>query len=127
MPFAGDETDVGGMRRDVLGDQPHGPLYALLAVAGRGDDRADHRVQAAERLLDEGDAEVGGGAEVPVEGRRGDADLAGDLAQTQAAQALLLQQSQGRVQEGLSGLLLLGLPNAEGVTHTMQLTTVLWN
>ncbi|GAA3217983.1 hypothetical protein GCM10020256_21570 [Streptomyces thermocoprophilus] len=84
-------------------------------------------MQAAQRLLDEGHAQVGGGAEVPVEGGRRDADGTRDLAQTQAAQALLLQQPQGRVQERLAGLLLLRLPDAEGVTHAMQLTTVLRN
>ncbi|GHH15467.1 hypothetical protein GCM10018780_56860 [Streptomyces lanatus] len=64
---------------------------------------------------------------MPVEGGRGDADGAGDLTQAETAQALVLQQSQRGVQERLSGLLFLGLPKAEGVTHAMQLTTVLWN
>lgn len=84
-------------------------------------------MQAAQRLLDEGRAEIRDGAEVPVEGRRRDTDGTRDLAQTQAAQALLLQQPQGRVQERLPGLLLLCLPEAEGVTHVIQLTTVLCN
>jgi hypothetical protein len=87
----------------------------------------DHRVQAAQRLLDQRHTEVGSGAEVPVERGRGDADRPGDLAQSQAAEALLLQQAERRVQERLAGLLLLRLADAEGVTHAMQLTTVLRN
>ncbi|BET47495.1 hypothetical protein RGQ21_24770 [Kitasatospora aureofaciens] len=62
-----------------------------------------------------------------VEGGRGDAHGPGDLAQPQTAQTLLLQQAERRVEERLSGLPLLFLPNAWGVTHAMQLTTVLWN
>ncbi len=127
VPLAGDEADVGRVPGDMAGDQLDGAGYAFIGVAVGGDGGPDHRVQAAQRLLDQRDAEIRGGAEVPVEGGGGDADGTGDLAQTQTAQALLLQQPQRGVQERLSGLLLLGLPDAEGVTHAMQLTTVLWN
>ncbi len=88
---------------DMVGDQVDRALDASGAVAGRGDRVPDHRVQTAERLLDQRHAEVLRRAEVPVEGGRCDPDGAGDLAQTQAAQALLLQQFQRSVQERLTG------------------------
>lgn len=59
---------------------------------------------------------------MPVEGGGGDADRAGHLAQPHAAQALFLQQVQRRVEQGLPGALLLGLPDTDGlpVTHAIQ-------
>ncbi|EKX66154.1 putative lipoprotein, partial [Streptomyces ipomoeae 91-03] len=125
VPLAGDEADVCGVRVHVAGDQLDGALDEFVVVADRRHQVLDHRVQTAQRLLDERDAEVRGRAEVPVEGGRGDAHGPGDLAQPEAAQALLLQQTERGVQECLPGLLLLGLPGAESVTHAMQLTTVL--
>ncbi len=110
-----------------MGDQLDGAGDAFLAAAGAGHRVLDHRVQAAQRLLDQRHAEIRGGPEVPVEGGRRDPDGPGDLPQAQAAQALFLQQTERRVQECLPGLLLLGLPDAEGVTHVIQLTTVLRN
>jgi hypothetical protein len=56
---------------------------------------------------------------VAVEGGGRDADLPGQLAQAQAAEVLVLQQAQARVEQRLPGLLLLrpsgarpGLPGA---------------
>jgi len=69
-------------------------------------------VQAAEGLLDQRDAEPRHAGEVAVEGGRGDAHLAGHLAQPDAAQALLLEQSQRRVEQRLTGALLPGLPDS---------------
>ena len=70
--------------------------------------------------LDQGDTEVGRVLEVPVERGRRHADGPGDLAQPEAAQALVLQELERRVHEGLPGLLLLGLPDSESVAHTTQ-------
>ncbi|MGX1303452.1 hypothetical protein RKD35_004940 [Streptomyces albogriseolus] len=111
----------------MTGDQLDGARDAFLALAGRRHRRPDHRVQAAQRLLDECHAQVLDRPEVPVERGRGDSDGAGDLTQAQAAQALALQQFERRVQKRLPGPLLLGLPDAGRVTHAMQLTTVLPN
>ncbi len=120
VPFARDEADVGGVGADVRGDHLDGAVDALLGAVLLGEDRADHGVQAVERLLDQRDAEVGHVPEVPVEGGRGDADDAGDLAQPEAAEALVLQEEQARVEERLTGLLLLGLPDPGRVTHIIQ-------
>ncbi len=70
-------------------------------------------MQAAEGLLDEGDAELRQVGEVAVEGGRGDADLAGHLAQSQAAQALVFEQPQRRVEQRLPRLLLARLPDPD--------------
>ncbi len=101
-------------------DEADRAVDALGAVAGRGEGRADHRVQAAESLVHERDAEVRRVTEVPVEGGRGDTDRPGDLAQTETAQALVLQQDEGRLHEGPAGLLLLDLADPGGVTHDIQ-------
>jgi hypothetical protein len=120
MSFAGDESDVSGVPAYEPGDQLDGGGDPFVAVAGRRQGRTDRAVQAAQGLVDKGDAEVRGVAEVAVEGRRGDADRAGHLAQPQAAQALPLQEAEGGVQERLTGLLFLGLPYPGGVTHAIQ-------
>ncbi|CAM5320339.1 hypothetical protein SALBM135S_07069 [Streptomyces alboniger] len=96
---------------------------------GLADGRDSRTVSAACRLLSASSTsatpQLGRVTEVPVEGGGGHAHGAGDLAQAQAAEALLGEELQRGVHERLPGLLLLGLPDAEGVTHAMQLTTVL--
>lgn len=118
--FTGDEAEVGGLRTYMTGDQLDAAVQPGLAVARLGEDRADHPVQASERFLDECDAECGGVVEVPVEGGRRDAHGPRHLAQPQAAQALVLQQLECGVQQRLTGFQLLGLTDADGVTHAIQ-------
>ncbi len=77
---------------------------------------------AAERLFHQRHPQVRGVAGVAVEGG-GVTGRPRHLPQAQAAEALLLQQRERRVEEGLTGLLLAGLPDPRGgggVTHAMQ-------
>lgn len=118
--FAGDEAEVGRLRTYMTGNQLDAAVQPGLAVARLGEDRADHPVQAAEGFLDKCHAERGGVVEVPVEGGRRDAHRPRHLAQSQAAQALMLQQLECGVQQCLTGFQLLGLADADGVTHAIQ-------
>ncbi|GFN07348.1 hypothetical protein Smic_59040 [Streptomyces microflavus] len=116
----GDEPEVGGLRTDMARYHLHAAVQPLLAVARLREHRGDQSVQAAQRLLHQGHTERRGVLEVPVEGGGGDPDGPGHLAQPQAAQALVLQQQERGVEEGLAGLQLLGLADSGGVTHAIQ-------
>lgn len=118
--FTGDETEVGGLFADMAHDQLDAAVQALLAVTGLGERRPDHPVQAAQRLLDERHTERRGVVEVPVEGGGRDARGPRHLAQPEAAEALVLQESECGIQQCLTGSQLLGLADADGVTHAIQ-------
>jgi hypothetical protein len=124
VPFAYDEADVRGVLAYVTGDRGDGALDARGLVGRAGEDLVYDTVEAAERLLDEGDAQVAHVLEVPVEGRRGHSHDAGHLAQTEAAEALVLQQLQSGVEQGAAGPRLLGLAGGRcgrgGVAHVIE-------
>ncbi len=120
MLLARDEAEVCGLFPDMARYQPDAAVQPDLAVAGLGEDRTDHPVQALQRLLDQGHAERGDVVEVPVEGRGRDPHGTRHLAQAEAAQALVFQQPEGGVEQGLARLQLLALTDADGVTHAIQ-------
>lgn len=106
---------------------PHMLLYdrdrtvdPLLGPVLLREDRPHHHMQTPQRLLDQGDTQLPHVPEVPVERGRGDPHHPRDLPQPQAAQALLLQQPERRVEQRLTGLLFLGLPDSKTVTHVIQ-------
>lgn len=103
MPLAGHEADVLGVFADIGGYGLDRVVDAVPVLAVLGQPRADDRVQAAEGLLDEGHAQVAHVPEVPVERGGRDTHDAGDLAQAEAAQTLVLQQGQPGVQQRAAG------------------------
>ena len=110
VPFPGDEAEVFAPRPHLPVQDLERAVDDLVAVGDPLADGADGRAEAPEALLDEGDAEAVHVAEVPVEGGRYDAGLPGDLAQSEAGQALVLHEAQGGVEQRLAGLRLLLLP-----------------
>ena len=81
VALAREECEVAAVGRDVLGQDGDRALDDLgergIALAYV----ADHRAQRLDRLLDQRQAEFVDRGEVPVERRRDDADLLGELAQ----------------------------------------------
>lgn len=120
MALARQEAHVSRVGPHVQFDDLDRTVDQLLGPAALLQDRAHQHVQAGERLLDQGDAEVGEIAEVPVEPRRGHPGGPGHLADAEAGEVLRLQQAQARVHQRAPALLLLGLSDPHTVTHVIQ-------
>ena len=97
-PLAGDEAEVQAVLVNVVHEDLDRAANHVLGVRLRPG-RSDHLAQGPERLVDERQPQLLHAREVPVEGGRDDPGLAGDLAQAEAAEAVVLQQQQGRLEQ----------------------------
>ena len=129
-PLAGDEGEVAALGVDVLDEHVERAVDDLVegrVVAAYG---AHHRPQRHEGLLDQRQPEVVERVEVAVEGGRHDADGAGDLAQRERGQGLLVGELERGVEDGAAGLLLAlaaGLGHAPHANDAHVCTDTAWN
>ena len=97
-PLARDEAEVQAVLVHVAHEDLDRAADDVLGVRLRPG-RPDHLAQGPERLVDQRQAELLHAREVPVEGGRDDPGLAADLAQAEAAEAVVLEQQQRRLQQ----------------------------